>query len=48
MRSVRAAIAAIGLGLALIASAGAQTYPDKPIRLICRSRPAARRISWRG
>ena len=34
MRSVRAAIAAIGLGLALIASAGAQTYPDKPIRLI--------------
>ena len=34
MRSVRAAIAAIGLGLALIAPAGAQTYPDKPIRLI--------------
>ena len=27
MRSVRAAIAAIGLGLALIAPAGAQTIP---------------------
>jgi len=33
-RMTRATILALGLAFATIASAGAQTYPDKPIRLV--------------